>query len=35
VEAGAAIGDAWATDVIFKVNPPTEHEIGLLRAAQR
>ena len=30
-EAGATIGDAWAAEVIFKVNPPSEHEIGLLR----
>ncbi len=31
VEAGASIGDAWSADIIFKVNPPSEHEIGLLR----
>jgi H+-translocating NAD(P) transhydrogenase subunit alpha len=31
VEAGASIGDAWSADVILKVNPPSEHEIGLLR----
>jgi NAD(P) transhydrogenase subunit alpha len=31
VEAGATVGDAWAAEVIFKVNPPTDNEIGLLR----
>jgi NAD(P) transhydrogenase subunit alpha len=31
VEAGATIGDAWSAEIIFKVNPPNEHEIGLLR----
>ncbi len=31
VDAGATVGDAWAADVIFKVNPPNEIEIGLLR----
>jgi H+-translocating NAD(P) transhydrogenase subunit alpha len=31
VEAGATIGDAWSAEIIFKVNPPNEDEIGLLR----
>ncbi len=31
VEAGASIGDAWGADIIFKVNPPGDNEIGLLR----
>ena len=31
VQAGASIGDAWSTDVVLKVNAPTEQEIELLR----
>ena len=31
-EAGASIGDAWAADVVVKVNPPTPEEIGKLSA---
>ena len=31
VDAGATVGDAWAADILFKVNPPNEREIGLLR----
>jgi NAD(P) transhydrogenase subunit alpha len=30
-QAGAAIGDPWAADVLVKVNPPTETEVGRLR----
>jgi NAD(P) transhydrogenase subunit alpha len=29
--AGAEIGDPWAADIIFKVNAPTNEEIGRLR----
>ena len=29
-EAGATIGDPWSTDVVVKVAPPTEDEIGRL-----
>jgi NAD(P) transhydrogenase subunit alpha len=28
--AGAQIGDAWATDIVLKVNPPTVDEINML-----
>lgn len=31
VEAGAQIGDAFAADVVLKVNAPTDDEIALLR----
>lgn len=30
-QAGATIGDPWPADVVVKVNPPTEDEIGLLK----
>ncbi|MGC9405548.1 Re/Si-specific NAD(P)(+) transhydrogenase subunit alpha [Streptomyces sp. DZ1-3] len=30
-EAGAGIGEAWAADVVLKVNPPSDEEIALLR----
>ncbi|QUH00863.1 Re/Si-specific NAD(P)(+) transhydrogenase subunit alpha [Saccharopolyspora erythraea] len=30
--AGASIGDAWSADVVVKVNPPTEEEVGRLAA---
>ena len=30
--AGASIGDPWSADVVVKVNPPTDEEIGKLRA---
>ncbi|GAA2782029.1 Re/Si-specific NAD(P)(+) transhydrogenase subunit alpha [Saccharopolyspora taberi] len=30
VAAGASIGDPWSADVVVKVNPPTEAEIGKL-----
>lgn len=30
--AGAVVGDAWAADIVFKVNPPTADEIAWLRA---
>ncbi|WP_329259477.1 Re/Si-specific NAD(P)(+) transhydrogenase subunit alpha [Actinoallomurus sp. NBC_01490] len=30
-EAGAAIGEPWAADVVFKVNAPTTEEIARLR----
>ncbi len=33
-EAGAAIGDAWAADVVVKVAPPTAGEVGRLRRGQ-
>jgi NAD(P) transhydrogenase subunit alpha len=33
-EAGAAIGDAWAADVVVKVAPPTADEVGRLRRGQ-
>jgi H+-translocating NAD(P) transhydrogenase subunit alpha len=29
--AGAVVGDAWAADIVFKVNPPTVEEIARLR----
>jgi H+-translocating NAD(P) transhydrogenase subunit alpha len=29
-DAGATIGDPWAADVVVKVTPPTEQEIGRL-----
>ncbi|MDT5286231.1 MAG: H+-translocating transhydrogenase subunit alpha [Mycobacterium sp.] len=31
IEAGAEVGDAWAADVVLKVNAPTDEEIGALR----
>jgi H+-translocating NAD(P) transhydrogenase subunit alpha len=31
VEAGAETGDAWAADVVLKVNSPADEEIGALR----
>ncbi|HEV8556874.1 MAG TPA: Re/Si-specific NAD(P)(+) transhydrogenase subunit alpha [Actinophytocola sp.] len=31
VNAGARIGDAWAADVVVKVAPPTDAEVGRLR----
>jgi NAD(P) transhydrogenase subunit alpha len=31
-EAGATIGDPWSADVVVKVAPPTEAEIGKLRS---
>ncbi|WP_037578084.1 Re/Si-specific NAD(P)(+) transhydrogenase subunit alpha [Phaeacidiphilus oryzae] len=31
LDAGAEIGDAWATDVVLKVNAPSDAEIGRLR----
>jgi NAD(P) transhydrogenase subunit alpha len=33
-EAGATIGDAWASDVVVKVAPPTAGEVGKLRSGQ-
>jgi NAD(P) transhydrogenase subunit alpha len=30
-QVGATIGDPWAADVLVKVNPPTEEEVGRLR----
>jgi NAD(P) transhydrogenase subunit alpha len=30
-EAGAEIGDAWASDVVLKVNAPADDEIGSIR----
>lgn len=33
-DAGAAIGDAWACDVVVKVAPPTAAEVARLRAGQ-
>jgi len=30
-EAGASVGDPWGCDVVLKVAPPTEDEIGKLR----
>jgi NAD(P) transhydrogenase subunit alpha len=33
-EAGAAIGDPWAADVLVKVQKPNEHELGRLRNGQ-
>lgn len=32
--AGASFGDAWAADVVVKVAPPTEEEVGRLRDGQ-
>src|SRR3954452_22418981 len=29
--AGATIGDPWPADLVVKVNPPTNDEIGLLK----
>ncbi|HEX5597485.1 MAG TPA: Re/Si-specific NAD(P)(+) transhydrogenase subunit alpha [Micromonosporaceae bacterium] len=31
VEAGAQLGDAWAADIIFKVNAPTPAEVDKIR----
>ncbi|MGH3605318.1 MAG: NAD(P)(+) transhydrogenase (Re/Si-specific) subunit alpha, partial [Pseudonocardiaceae bacterium] len=31
IEAGATIGDPWDADVVVKVAPPTDEEIGRLR----
>src|ERR1700737_4028856 len=33
-EAGATIGDAWAADVVVKVEPPTAEEVGRLHRGQ-
>ena len=33
-EAGATVGDPWAADVVVKVVPPTEDELGKLRRDQ-
>jgi len=34
-ETGAKVGeDAWATDVLLKVDPPTDEEVGRLRQGQ-
>ncbi|MDT5135185.1 MAG: H+-translocating transhydrogenase subunit alpha [Mycobacterium sp.] len=33
-EAGATIGDAWSADVVVKVAPPTDEEVGRLRSGQ-
>ncbi|GAC1646177.1 MAG: Re/Si-specific NAD(P)(+) transhydrogenase subunit alpha [Mycobacterium sp.] len=33
-EAGAAIGDAWAADVVVKVAPPSAIEVGKLTSGQ-
>src|SRR5271163_5307566 len=33
-EAGASIGDAWAADVVVKVAPPTEAQVGKLHRGQ-
>jgi NAD(P) transhydrogenase subunit alpha len=33
-EAGATIGDAWGTDVVVKVAPPTTGEVARLRSGQ-
>jgi H+-translocating NAD(P) transhydrogenase subunit alpha len=30
-DAAAVVGDAWAADIVFKVNPPTADEIARLR----
>ena len=32
--AGASIGDAWAADVVVKVDPPTAAEVARLRSGQ-
>jgi H+-translocating NAD(P) transhydrogenase subunit alpha len=32
--AGATIGDAWGADVVVKVTPPTDDEVGRLRSGQ-
>lgn len=31
VQAGAELGDAWAADVVLKVAPPSENEVGKLK----
>jgi H+-translocating NAD(P) transhydrogenase subunit alpha len=33
-DAGATIGDAWAADVVVKVNPPTGDEVARLHSGQ-
>ncbi|MFC9516408.1 Re/Si-specific NAD(P)(+) transhydrogenase subunit alpha [Nocardiaceae bacterium NPDC056970] len=33
-EAGATIGDAWTSDVVVKVAPPSDAEVGKLRSGQ-
>ncbi len=33
-EAGATIGDAWTSDVVVKVAPPSDEEVGKLRSGQ-
>ena len=33
-KAGATIGDAWSADVVVKVAPPTDEEVGRLRRGQ-
>lgn len=35
VDAGATIGDPYAADVVVRVAPPTEAEIGALRSGQK
>lgn len=32
--AGATLGDAWSADIVVKVAPPTEAEVGRLRRGQ-
>ncbi|HEX5407391.1 MAG TPA: Re/Si-specific NAD(P)(+) transhydrogenase subunit alpha [Pseudonocardiaceae bacterium] len=32
VQAGASVGDPWPADVVVKVNPPSEAEIGKMRS---
>lgn len=34
IEAGATIGDPWSADVVVKVAPPSESEVGKLHAGQ-
>ncbi|MGQ4617893.1 Re/Si-specific NAD(P)(+) transhydrogenase subunit alpha [Nocardia sp. R7R-8] len=34
VEVGASIGDAWSADVVVKVAPPSDAEVGRLSAGQ-
>ncbi len=33
-EAGAKVGDAWGADVVLKVAPPTDEEVGRLKQGQ-
>ncbi|MGH2957292.1 MAG: Re/Si-specific NAD(P)(+) transhydrogenase subunit alpha [Solirubrobacterales bacterium] len=33
-EAGAKLGDPWGADVVLKVTPPTDEELGRLRQGQ-